>query len=129
MINRVVEDGDDPLFIGHGMSDYLSTHPGTEGVGADDEQEIVGGFNGGKDLRPPLGGVGNAAPVDPGLALQVLEGGVEIAGESLVCARLVNRRLALRSSNGQWTNGVPGTSTIAYRPTRVSRSDSAQKAH
>lgn len=35
---------------------------------ADAEQEVGGGFDGGDDFRAPLSEVGNAAPVNLGLA-------------------------------------------------------------
>jgi hypothetical protein len=68
VVNRVVEDRDNPLSVGDGMSDFQPTCLGAKGVGADNEQEIVGGIDGGEDFRQPIGRVGNAARVNPSVA-------------------------------------------------------------
>jgi hypothetical protein len=101
LVNVVVEDGENSLPAGDGMSDFLLAHRGAKGVRADDEEEIVGSFDGGEDFRPPLGRLRNAAPVNPGVAIHLLKRDMEVADESPVLSRIRDEHLGHGRSGGR----------------------------
>jgi len=90
VVNRVVEDRDNSLSVGHSMSDFLPAHPGAEGVGADNGfVSVTQQFN-------------TATPVGR-LTLHILLSFAEFERE-IISERTRDNKSAARRK-GKWTGG------------------------
>ena len=72
----------------------LRAHPRLQGIGADDEQERVGPFDGLTDLLPPLDARWKTFPIDPQIAALLAELVVQPTHERLVLARIRHEHVA-----------------------------------
>ena len=73
-----VAEGNQPLPGGDGVLQFLAARAGGDGVGTENEQEVVGRIDTQRNLRQPFGGGGNVVLVEPHFLIRGHEGGNQL---------------------------------------------------
>src|SRR5690606_18563890 len=86
--NFLVQNRDKAFVIIDSVLNLIVADFGAYGIGANDEGEYMGFFDGSLNLIPPIGSWGNIFPIDPNIMPVFLKASVQLCHEFRIASRI-----------------------------------------